>query len=106
MAAWTPTIEPELEQLVREQLSSCTSAEREAYELVKIPMHKVPILRCGKIESVFVVGQRDGHFLIFDDVECGFEWCQPDADGVIRSYACGQAGLQSRLYEVAQKNRI
>ena len=90
---------------MRDELLSCSAEEREVYERIRIPLRSVSILRVGKIESVFAVGERDGYLLIFEDVEQGFEWCQADADGIIRSYACSQDGLQARLYELLHHDR-
>jgi hypothetical protein len=103
METWSPITRAEMERLLGKELASCTSDERKAFERIKIPMRAVPILRIGKIESVFALAEFDGTLLIFEDVEQGFEWCEPEADGVIRSYACSQAGLQARLYEVLHK---
>lgn len=100
MASWLPITEPQMEELLRKELLSCSEVEREAYERIRIPMRSVPILRFGQLESVLAIGEFRGSVLIFEDIECGFEWCQPEHDGVIRSYGFSQAGLQSRLYEV------
>lgn len=105
MATWSPITESELEQLLRDELALCNAEERAAYERIRISMRGVSILRVGKIESVFAVGEHDGHLLIFEDVEQGFEWCKTDADGVIRNYACSQAGLQARLHDLLLNGR-
>jgi hypothetical protein len=94
-----------MDQLLRDQLAECSDEERSAFERVKIPLCRVSIQRAEKIESVFAVGQHDRKVLIFEDVEQGFEWCQPDSDGIIRSYGCSQAGLQARLYELLHDDR-
>lgn len=104
MATWSPTTQGELERLLLEQLSHCSAAEQRVFERVRIPLRAFQILRVGKIESVFAVCEHAGQFLIFEDIEQGFEWCLPDADGVIRSYGCNQAGLQPRLYELLHAN--
>ncbi len=105
MATWTPFTRSAVEQLLRDELASCNADERAAYERIRTPLHQVSILRAGKIESIFVVGESDGHVLIFEDVEQGFEWCRPEHDGVIRSYGCSQAGLQTRIYEWLHNGR-
>lgn len=105
MATWTPFTRSAVEQLLRDGLVSCNADERAAYERIRTPLHQVSILRAGKIESVFVVGESDGHVLIFENVEKGFEWCRPEHDGVIRSYGCSQAGLQTRIYEWLHNGR-
>ena len=94
-----------MEELLCDQLASCTVEERAAFYRVRTTLREVPILRSGKIESVFAVGGRGRQVLIFEDVEQGFEWCQPDSDGVIHSFGCSQAGLQARLHELAQNDR-
>jgi hypothetical protein len=105
MRVWSPITQPQMEQLLRDQLALCNNEERAAFERIKIPLRPTPFQRVGKIEHVFAVGQHDSALLIFDDVEQGFEWCQLDSDGVIRSYRCSQAGLQARLYELSHHDR-
>lgn len=102
MTTWSPITQTEIEQLLLEQLASCNVEERSAFEGIRTPLRAVPILRMGKIESVFVVGEHDDNVLIFEDIEQGFEWCRPDPDGVIRNYACSQSGLQGRLHDLLE----
>lgn len=78
MATWSPTTQREMEQILQGELSRCTVEEPGVYELVKIPMRSVPILRMGKTKSVLAVGESEGALLVFEDIEEGFEWCQPD----------------------------
>ncbi len=105
MRAWSPITVPQIEQLLRDQLALCGDEERAAFERARIPLRQVPILRAGKVERVFAVGEHQSHLLIFEDVEEGFEWCQPDADGIVRSYGCSHAGLQARLYDLLHDGR-
>jgi hypothetical protein len=94
-----------MEQLLCDQLAACSVEERSAFERIRTPLRTFSISRAGKTESVFAVGEHDGHVLIFEDIEQGFEWCRPDSDGVIRSYGCSQAGLQARLHELLHHDR-
>ena len=89
--------ESELRELVTRQLAECSDREREAYTVVQIPFRQVPILRFDLLESVFAIAQSGDDILIYDDVEHGFEWCQCDPDGVIRSWGCDQAHIRFRL---------
>ena len=52
---------PDIEQLLHDELAFCSVEERAAYEGIRTPLRQVPILRAGKIESVFVVGESHGH---------------------------------------------
>ena len=94
-----------MELLLRDELAVCSDEERAAFDRVRISLRRISIQRAAKIESVFAVAQHDRAVLIFEDVEQGFEWCQPDGDGIIRSYSCSQAGLQTRLYELLHDDR-
>ena len=105
MGTWSPITQSEMQRLLDEQLAACSEAEREAYARVRTPLRHISFQRGSTVESVFSLGQHGDDFLIFDDVEHGFEWCRPDSDGVIRCCGCSQAGIQTRLYELLQHER-
>ena len=104
MNTWKPMTLDEIALLLNNELLACQHDERIAFANIQTTLRTVPIERYGKIESVFVVAQRNDQFLIYEDIEMGFEWCKPDADGVIREYQCNQFTLSQIMYQRLHPN--
>ncbi|HQM21499.1 MAG TPA: hypothetical protein PLE36_12815 [Deltaproteobacteria bacterium] len=102
MSTWKPITREEMAALLLDELAKCDVAEQAKYEEVRVPLRQVQFDRAGTVDPVYVVAEREKYLLIYDDVECGFEWCRPDSDGVIRRYACSQSDLQARMYELVK----
>ena len=94
-----------MEVFLEAELAAGQPEERELFSSqVRVPLRKTRIDRYGNIESVFVVGERDGFWLVYEEVEDGFEWCQPDEDGVIRLRSFGQFTLSEAMNNLPFKN--
>src|SRR5262245_40450808 len=79
IVAWEPITSAELEKLIEAQLSACTPAEVTRFHYVRVPLRAVCIRRLGNVEQVFVVAERDGTVIYYEDVEEGFNLSAIDA---------------------------
>lgn len=57
----------------------------------------MPIHRLGRLEQVLVVASYGSGVIYYEDVEQGFEWAVPGADGAIPAPGCNQFELRQVL---------
>jgi hypothetical protein len=69
METWKPITAAELDALIASQLSGCEPGVAAVFESYKIAPFAAPIERYGRIESVFVVAQKDDEVMYYEDVE-------------------------------------
>jgi len=53
--SWRPITAAELEQIVEDDLTECSPAERTFFAAHRVPFYAVPIRRHGNLESALVV---------------------------------------------------
>ncbi|WP_207795878.1 hypothetical protein [Kinneretia aquatilis] len=90
----------ELEAIVDEQLSACSSEQRAAFAAHRVPFHAVPIHRLATTEHVLVVAKFAGRVLYFEDVEDGFAISELGVDGAIPEQDCNQYELCHVLSQI------
>jgi hypothetical protein len=94
---WCPATADEVVRIVAQQLAGCTVEEQEFFGKIRVALRRHPIERLGHQEEVFAVATWRGRVLFWEDVEEGFEWAEPDADGIIRRYGASQFELRHVL---------
>ncbi|MCU0723461.1 MAG: hypothetical protein MUC63_07590 [Planctomycetes bacterium] len=94
---WKPATREEVEAILSEELADCTPEQREAFLRLRVPPREAPVERHGRIETVFVVAQKDDEVLYWEDVEGGFEISPVDGNGRILRRGCDQNSLTIAL---------
>ena len=97
MNDWRPIERNELEALIEEQIQECSLNQKKIFNKYRVPLEEREIIRCGKLEKVFVVARRDNEAMYFEDVEYGFNFSPLDEDGSIIEHWCNQDGLTYAL---------
>ena len=98
MDRWQPIALDELAHLVQRQLAECEPAQREAFRQLQIPPRAMPIVRGGKVESVFAVAERGNEVLYYEDVEEGFNISSLDTSGAVAKPGYEQWDLKHALH--------
>ena len=93
MSTWKPTTKEELQIILDEDLKECTVDQHELYLKCKVSLHKVPIMRNGKLDEVFVVAQKGDDVMYYEDIEEGFNTSPLTDDGKIKEHWCNDDKL-------------
>ena len=83
MVSWTPATSEDVALLIERDLLECPEDLGALFDLIRTPLHQVPIARFGNVEYVFVVAERNGVVVYYEDVEEGFNLSELAADGCI-----------------------
>ena len=93
MEDWTPASADDVASIVARELSQCPKALIELFNSIGVPPRSVSILRSGVTESVFVVAERNGTVIYYEDVEEGFNISPLAEDGSIATPGYHQWGI-------------
>ena len=102
--AWKPVGIEKLEQIIADDLRSCSADEIAAFEKHRVTPYAVPIIRLGKVEEVLVVATFGSRILYYEDVEEGFELAELDSKGQIPDQGCNQYSLEMVLHQVLRSD--
>ena len=69
MNSWTPISEDQVKALLSNELLLCSPEQRALFDSFRVPLRKVPIVRHGAVEMVYVVAQNGNSVLYYEDVE-------------------------------------
>jgi hypothetical protein len=94
MDTWSPITAQELQSLIDAQLGECSPEQRTIFERYRVPLRPVPLERYGHLESVFVVAQRGGEVMYYEDVEDGFNFSHLTSEGLVAEHWCNQDELK------------
>ena len=101
MESWSPATEKDVSSIVERDLSGCPAELLAFFTEVRVPLRAVPIARSGEIESVYVVAERDGMVIYYEDVEEGFNLSRLGDDGGIASPGWEQWDLCQALLRLS-----
>ena len=102
---WQPITFLEINDLVSEQLSECSSDEMASFQQINITPRIINFERGSVIDHLFVVAEIGNKVVFYDDTEEGFEIATPDSDGVIRNSGSGQFTLREAIFQLQSGNR-
>ncbi|HVK56027.1 MAG TPA: hypothetical protein VM532_13485 [Burkholderiales bacterium] len=98
MSQWQPITEPELQELIENQLLECSVEQRVVFEKFKVPFQKAQIRRSGTLEEVFIVAKNGAEAMYYEDVEEGFNFSPISEDGEILEPGWNQDELKYALW--------
>ena len=90
---WKSITQDQLQTILDEEFVRCTPQQQEILKSHAVPFRKIPIIRSGNKEYVFVVAQRGNEVLYYEDVEGGFEISSLAKDGSIENSGSNQDEL-------------
>jgi len=90
---WKPASIESVKQIVREGLADCDEEQAAVFSAFCVEPRLAPIVRCGKLENVVVVAQKENQVIYWEDVEEGFGVSPVSADGRILEQDCNQNDL-------------
>jgi hypothetical protein len=97
--SWRPITRDEFDAIVADQLTSLDSGQYANLETFRVQPREAIIRRssqCGD-ERVWVIAERHGQVLYFDDVEWGWNWSEVDREDRILRTGGGQGELRDVL---------
>ena len=97
---WQPITHAEMDAVVANQLTECSSADRALFTQLRIEPIKIRFERGTLSDEVFIVAKFESKVLYYDDTEDGFEVGAPGSDGVLRNTGCGQFSLGQALAQL------
>ena len=100
MDRWTPATTEEIAAIIERDLSECSEDLVALFESIRTPMRAVPITRYGKSEFVYIVAERNGVVVYYEDVEEGFNLAELATDGAIATPGYEQWQLQHALRQL------
>ena len=98
MESWSPATAEEVASIVERDLRECPEDLASLFQSIRIPLSAVPIVRFGNLEYVFVVAEKDGVVIYYEDLEEGFNLSRLAADGSIATPRCEQWKLHHALW--------
>ena len=101
MESWSPATEEDVSSMLEQGLRDCSEELLAFFSRVRVPLRAVPIARFGKIESVYVVAERDGVVIYYEDVEEGFNLSRLSEDGTIATPGWEQWDLCRALRQLS-----
>jgi hypothetical protein len=93
MSNWRPVSRTEFEELLRAEYAKLSDLERNSFDRFRVEPWLATVKRSGTDEQVYVVAQKGGGVLYFDDVEYGFNISTVDSDGRLSHPGGGQWSL-------------
>ncbi len=90
---WKPASIESVRQIVQDDLANCDRETAAVFETYRVAPRPAPIIRYGKLESVFVVARKDDHVIYWEDVEEGFGVSAVNTDGQVLEHDCNQYNL-------------
>src|SRR5688572_8327405 len=83
MESWSPATTDEVASIIERDLQECPEDLAALFSAIRTPLRAVPITRFGNVEHVYVVAEKDGVVVYWEDVEEGFNLYELAADGSI-----------------------
>jgi hypothetical protein len=92
--------------MIARDLPRWDSAQRALWEACRISPRIAPLRRYGKVEHVFVVAERSGEAIYWEDVEEGFNVSPIGTSGEILEHWCNQDTLAWALNRWLAPERV
>ena len=83
MESWSPATADEVAARIEKDLREAPAELAALFSKIRTPLRAVPITRFGNVEYVFIVAEKNGVAVYFEDVEEGFNLSVLAADGSI-----------------------
>jgi hypothetical protein len=100
MESWSPATANEVASIIEKDLRECPEALAALFAEIRTPLRSVPITRFGNIEHVFVVAEKNGVVVYYEDVEEGFNLSRLAPDGSIATPRWEQWKLHHALWHL------
>ena len=100
-SSWTPIAESEMRRRLAREVSELPTELRDAYAQVQVPLRQERIRR-GDVygdEKAYVVAERGGEAIFFDDVEDGFDISALGPRGLLSQGGASQFTLAQALFQ-------
>ncbi len=94
-----------MQGIIANEVLRLSPEQRSLWESCRVPPRRVPILRYGSHEQVFVVAIRSGEAIYWEDVEEGFNISPLGSTGEILEHWCNQDELRWALNRWLEPNR-
>lgn len=101
MESRSPATENDVSSIVDRDLKDCPEELLTFFSKVRVSLRTVRIVRSGRIESVYVVAERDGTVIYYEDVEEGFNLSRLGDDGSIATPGWEQWDLCQALRQLS-----
>jgi hypothetical protein len=96
---WRPITRDRFDDLVAEQIAALDPGERATLDTCRVGPWQAIIRRTEEAgdERVWVIAERQGQLLYFDDVEWGWNWSEVSREGRILRPGGRQGELRGKL---------
>ena len=96
---WRPITRDEFDDIVAEHVAALDPCERENLDSCRVQPRQAIIRRSNEAgdERVWVIAERLGEVLYWDDVEWGWNWSEESREGRILKPGAGQGDLRGML---------
>jgi len=96
---WRPITRDEFDDLVAEQAAALDPGQRATLDICRVEPRQAIIRRTDEAgdERVWVIAERQGQVLYFDDVEWGWNWSEVNREDRILRPGGGQGELVGML---------
>lgn len=88
-----------VETILAESVSCLDPMHRDAFETIRVPLHKVPVAS-DPGEFVVVVAQHNGRVLYWSDIEEGWDLSPLTTDGAIQHRGANQYELSHVMHQI------
>ena len=102
MSTWRPATRDEVERIVASECARLSPDLKARWERIRTEVRPAEITRYGKREVVFVVAERSGRAIYWEDIEGGFNISAVDEDGRLLEHGCDQDDLAIALHKWGQ----
>jgi len=94
---WEPATLEEVEAILARDVERLDPDQRALWQECRVAPRAAPIVRYGSQESVFVVAERNGEAIYWEDIEEGFNISPVGPAGEILEHWCNQDELRWAL---------